>query len=277
MADSAEGRVAVVTGASRGIGAAIAQRFASDGIRVAAVARTLDADASVSGSLQETVEAIRAAGGTAEAFRADISRPEDRRSVIASVLEHFGTVDILVNDAAVTFLTPVEDFSEKRLRLMFEVQVFAPFELSQLVLPGMKSRGEGWILNISSRAGVNPIGPPFEDIHAKGGFSAYGMCKAALERFSTGLASEVHAHGIAVNALAPWKVVPTHGSGAHDLVLDQTEPPEVMAEAALALCTGPSTLTGRVAYSGPLLGELKRQPRSLTGAPIGADVWAASA
>ena len=170
MADTAEGRVAVVTGASRGIGAAIAQRFASDGIRVAAVARTLDADASVSGSLQETVEAIRAAGGTAEAFRADISRPEDRRSVIASVLEHFGTVDILVNDAAVTFLTPVEDFSEKRLRLMFEVQVFAPFELSQLVLPGMKSRGEGWILNISSRAGVNPIGPPFEDIHAKGGF-----------------------------------------------------------------------------------------------------------
>jgi NAD(P)-dependent dehydrogenase (short-subunit alcohol dehydrogenase family) len=88
------------------------------------------------------------------------------------------------------------------------------------------------------------------------------MCKAALERFTTGLAAEMYAYGIAVNALAPWDNVETPGAAAHDLVKGfRLEPPELIAEAALALCSGdPTRLTGRIAYSQPLLAELKRRP-----------------
>jgi len=94
------------------------------------------------------------------------------------------------------------------------------------------------------------------------GFSTYGMVKAALDRFSTGLAAEVYDDGIAVNSLAPWDNVATPGASTHDLVdAFALEDISLMAEAALALCTGdPKTLTGRVAYSQPLLAELQRRP-----------------
>jgi citronellol/citronellal dehydrogenase len=142
------------------------------------------------------------------------------------------------------------------------VQVRAPFELAQMVVPGMRERGAGWILNITSRAGIHPQGPPFDDIH-KRGFSVYGMVKAALDRFTTGLAAEVYDDGIAVNSLAPWDNVATPGAGAHDLIKEfALEDVSLMAEAALALCCGdPTKLTGRVAYSQPILAELQRRPR----------------
>ena len=141
---------------------------------------------------------------------------------------------------------------------MFEVQVRAPYELAQLVVPGMLARGEGWILNISSRAAEHPEGPPFPDVHLAP-WTTYGMVKAALERFSTSLAAELSPHGVAVNALAPWDNVATPGATAHDLVKDFTlESPELMAEAALLLCTGdPAVLTGRVATTQQLLAELR--------------------
>ena len=172
-----------------------------------------------------------------------------------------GPVDILVNNAAVTFLLPYEDFPEKRFRLMVEVQLWAPYELGQLVVPGMKRRGEGWILNISSRAASHPAGPPFDSIH-KGGFSLYGTVKAGLNRMTTALAAELYDDGIAVNSLAPWDNVATPGAGHHDLVDGfKLEGPEYMAEAALVLCSAPpKQVTGRIAYSQPLLEELGIRP-----------------
>src|SRR3954470_2367150 len=116
-----EGRVAIVTGASRGIGAAIARRLAEEGARVAASARTLEPDARYPGSLQETVADIVAQGGEAIAVRADLSQSEDRRALVAEVEDCLGPVEILVNNAAVTFFLPFDDFPEKRWRLMFEV------------------------------------------------------------------------------------------------------------------------------------------------------------
>jgi NAD(P)-dependent dehydrogenase (short-subunit alcohol dehydrogenase family) len=180
---------------------------------------------------------------------------------VSEVVDRLGPVDILVNDAAITYLSPVTEFSEKRWRLMFEVQVRAPFELAQLVLPSMRARGRGAILNISSRSAVHPVGPPFDELHAAGGWSVYGMCKAAINRFTTALAAEVYVDGVVVNSLAPWDNVATPGAGAHDLVDDFVlEGPEWMAEAALALCSGPPELTGRIAYSQPLLAELGLRP-----------------
>jgi NAD(P)-dependent dehydrogenase (short-subunit alcohol dehydrogenase family) len=257
-----EGKVAVVTGASRGIGAAIAERLAEAGARVVLSARTLDPVDKYEGSLSETLDRINAAGGEAIAVQADLAVQGDRQRLHAETVAQLGPVDILVNNGAITYYMPFTEFSEKRWRLMFEVQVRAPYELAQMVVPGMRQRGGGHILNISSRAGVHPQGPPFNPLYKEWGFSTYGMVKAALDRFSTGLAAEVYDDNIAVNSLSPWDNVATPGASAHDLVAEfALEDISWMAEAALVLCSSdPKTLTGRVAYSQPLLAEQQRRP-----------------
>jgi citronellol/citronellal dehydrogenase len=254
-----DGKIAIVTGASRGIGAEIASRFGAEGAAVVVAARTTEAGQSpLEGTIGETAESIRAAGGTAIAVAADLSKPADRERLVAVATEQLGAPDILVNTAAVTYFTRVEDFSPRRYQLMFDVQVQAPFHLSTLVLPGMRERGHGWILNISSRAALHPAIPP--TAWAGRGGTVYGMCKAALERFSTGLAAELYPDSIAVNALSPDKVVPTPGTIFHHLTTadsENAEPPAVMAEAALMLChADPQTRTGLITYSRQLLEEL---------------------
>lgn len=261
------GKTALVTGASRGIGTAIARRLASEGASVACTARTLDPDPKYQGSLRDTIELITRAGGRAEAFRCDLSVADDRARLVDEVHDRLGPVDILVNNAAVTFFLPIDTFPEKRFRLMIETQVWSAIDLAQRTIPDMRARGAGWILNISSRAAVKPVGPPFEPWYATGHSSVYGLCKAALERVSLGMAAELHADNIAVNTLAPWDNVPTPGAGAHDLVENfRLEPEEIIAQAALELCSGePRSLTGRIAYSQPLLAEMSVVARSLTG------------
>jgi NAD(P)-dependent dehydrogenase (short-subunit alcohol dehydrogenase family) len=254
-----DGKVAIVTGASRGIGAEIARRFGREGAAVAVAARTTEAGTSpFAGTIGDTVDQIRAAGGTAVAIRADLSQPEDRERLVAETAGLLGPADILVSNAAVTYFTPVTDFSPRRFQLMFDVQVEGPFHLAQLAIPGMRGQGRGWILNISSIAARHPRFPPSE--WARRGGTVYGMCKAALERFSTGLAAELYDDDIAVNALSPSRVVPTPGTIFHHLTTEDdpdSEPPAVMAEAALRLCSAePKALTGRIAYSQELLAEL---------------------
>ncbi|HEX8004998.1 MAG TPA: SDR family NAD(P)-dependent oxidoreductase, partial [Trebonia sp.] len=185
--------------------------------------------------------------------------PEDRERLVSETASQLGAPDILVSNAAVTYFTPVMDFTPRRYDLMFEVQVVGPFHLAQLVVPGMRGHGSGWILNISSGAARHPVIPP--TARAGRGGTVYGMCKAALERFSSGLAAELYEDNIAVNALSPSKVVPTPGTIFHHLTTEDNpnaEPPSVMAEAALLLCSGePKTLTGRIAYSQELIAELR--------------------
>ena len=255
---SLDGKVAIVTGASRGIGAEIARRFGEAGAAVAVAARTTGAGTSpFPGTIAETAEQIRAAGGTAVAIRADLSRPVDRERLVSEASRQLGPPDILVSNAAVTYFAPVADFTARRYRLMFDVQVEGPFHLAQLVVPGMREKGRGWILNISSIAARHPSVPPGRFAI---GSTVYGMCKAALERFSTGLAAELYEDNIAVNALSPTLVVPTPGTIFHHLTTEDdpnSEPPTVMAEAALALCHAePRSLTGRITYSQDILREL---------------------
>ncbi len=260
------GKTALVTGASRGIGEAIAARLAMEGARVAVTARTAeDGESRLPGTLAETVARLNKAGAEALFIKADLAQAAERERLIEEAERALGPIDILVNNAAVTFFIPVQDFPEKRFKLMMEVQVYAPFHLAQLVLPSMKARKQGWIVNISSPAGLHPK-QPYPPGAARGG-TVYGMCKAALERFTTGLAAEVYADGIAVNVVSPG-LVDTPGVAVHGLINEATknrvQPIEYIAEAVYQLASGdPKTMTGRIDYAEPLLKELKLEPSAL--------------
>jgi citronellol/citronellal dehydrogenase len=263
-----KGRVAVVTGASRGIGEAIAARLAMEGARIVISARTAEAGESrLPGTLAATADRLRRAGAEVLAVKADLALAADRERLIDEAAAAFGPVDILVNNAAITYFAPIAAFTEKRFKLMMEVQVWAPFHLSQLVLPGMKASGAGWIVNISSPAGRHPT-QPFRAGGAGG--TVYGMCKAALERLTTGLASEVHRDGIAVNVVSPG-LVDTPGVAVHGLINDATrdrvQPIEVVAEAVYRLASGdPKVSTGRIAYAAEYLADLDVDPAPLIAA-----------
>jgi NAD(P)-dependent dehydrogenase (short-subunit alcohol dehydrogenase family) len=271
-----DGRVALVTGASRGIGAGIARRFAAEGATVAITARTLEPEpgARLAGSLRETAAAIEERGGRVITVPANLADEAERAGIVPTVTAEVGPVDVLVNNAAAAVYAPNAEIPLRRRRLTFELNVHAPMDLAQAVLPPMRERRRGWIVNISSATSKHPVGPPFNPGFKLGFTTAtYGASKAALERFTTGLAAEVFGDGVAVNSLAPVAAVRT--PGADSLVGDVmdanpkiVEPLELFVEAALLLATAdPASLTGRVCSSRPLLDELGRDYRELDGRP----------
>jgi citronellol/citronellal dehydrogenase len=257
-----DGKTVVVTGASRGIGAEIARVFAAEGGRIVCAARTLrEGEHPLAGSLEATVGAIRAGGGTAHAAVANIAELADCEQLIRTAREIFGPVDVLVNNAALTYYVPIKDYPPNKWMRSWAVNLHAPFILSQLVLGDMIPRRSGAIVNISSGSAIGPGRGPYPDpaTGARGG-TCYGAEKAALERFTQGLASEVYQYGITVSSVAPSQVVPTPGTVHHRLVtaLDDPrgEPPLLMARAALLLATEPlDKVTGRVTYSQQILRE----------------------
>jgi citronellol/citronellal dehydrogenase len=257
MAKALEGKVALVTGGSRGLGKAIAQRFAAEGATVAITARTMEPDPKYQGSLRQTREEIIAAGGEAIAVQADLSSSEDRERLFADVVERIGAPDILVNNAAVTFLRPLDEFPEKRARLMIEMHMIAPLHLTQLAIPAMRKRGRGWVLNLTSVGGDLPPGPPFSDFDQSAGFGMYGTVKAGMNRLTKSLAAELYRDGIAVNAAAPSNPVATPGAGTLDLAKTDTEDIDLITETAFVLSTGdPKTMTGRIAHTQDFLREI---------------------
>ena len=248
--DDLNGKVAVVTGSSRGIGEAIARRLAIAGAKVVVTARTVEVrDERLPGTVHSVAQAIRDNGGDATAIAANLQKKEDRERLMQGASDAYGRVDILVNNAAILVPGATVDFPERYFDRMFELLVKAPYHLSQLALPGMIDRGEGAVLNISSGAAIHP--KPGQRSYDG---AVYGMTKAAIERFTTGLAAEMFDKGISVNALAPSKVVATPGQlfGRRytQEMLDASEPVEAIAEAALALIGGdPSQVTGGIRYT----------------------------
>jgi NAD(P)-dependent dehydrogenase (short-subunit alcohol dehydrogenase family) len=256
-----EGRVAVITGASRGIGQAIAELFAQEGAKVVCAARTVsEGDHPLEGSLERTVRTIQEAGGEALAVAANVSEEADCLRLIEAARTTFGPVDILVNNAALNYYVPIVDYATNRWIRAFAVNVHGPFMLSKAVLPAMIERQQGAIINISSGAAIGPGRGPYDNLTVQGG-TMYGATKAALERFTQGLAQEVAAHGgIAVSAVSPSRVVPTPGTVFHKLVdgIDDPrgEPPSMMARATLLLASEPAEkVNGRVCYSQAILKE----------------------
>jgi citronellol/citronellal dehydrogenase len=254
-----EGKVAVVTGASRGIGKAISTLFAAEGARVVCAARTLaEGEHKLGGSLNETVSEIRKSGGEAIGVQTDVSSESSCQILVNTARKEFGPVDVLVNNAALNYYIPVKDYPVQRWVRAFAVNVHGPFMLSQKVLPDMIERRKGAIVNVSSGAAIGPGRGPYQSSGSGG--TMYGATKAALERFSQGLAQEVYPYGISVTCLSPSKVVPTPGTVYHKLVTGyddpRGEPPDMMAKAILLLATEPlDKVTGRVTYSQAILKE----------------------
>ncbi|MGK0173462.1 MAG: citronellol/citronellal dehydrogenase, partial [Gammaproteobacteria bacterium] len=257
-----DGRVALITGASRGIGQAIAELYAAQGARIVCAARTLnEGDHQLEGSLTRTVDNIRTSAGEAIAVTVDISDEADCLRLVDEAKNAFGPVDILVNNAALNYYIPIVDYPTSRWMRSFAVNVHAPFMLSKAVLPDMISGGRASaIINVSSGSAIGPGRGPYEDQIARGG-TMYGATKAALERFTQGLAQEVAQHGnIAVSAYSPSQVVPTPGTVFHKLVEGIDDPrgehPDLMARTALLLASEPiERVNGRVTYSQQILKE----------------------
>ncbi|MEE1864877.1 MULTISPECIES: SDR family NAD(P)-dependent oxidoreductase [Pseudomonas] len=267
-------KIAIITGASRGIGAAIAKRFAAEGARVVITARTGEPGGRLPGSLQETADYICSRGGKCLSITGDLSKEEDRERIMAQTLEHWGGVDILVNNAAFARFAPTQEQRARHVQLSLGINFIAPLHLSQLAVPVMVERGGGWILNLSSATSQRPgCGPYYSDdrayrFHNTASPSLYGATKAALERLTAGWAMELASQSIAINSLAPVEAVASEGALDTGSIDDQAifEPIEAMAEAALALCSGPrQSLTGRNACSLPLLEELGLSVRALDG------------
>ncbi len=260
-----DGKTVIVTGASRGIGAEIARVFAAEGGRVVCAARTLsEGDHPLEGSLETTADGIRNAGYEATAIAVNIAEPAECERLVEEARAAYGPIDVLVNNAALTYFAPIRDYVVSRWLRSWAVNVHAPFILSKLALADMLPRGGGRIVNISSVAAIGPGRGPYAGDHAEEyrlkGSSCYGAEKAALERFTQGLAAEVYADGVGVAAVAPSLIVPTPGTVFHNLVTGYDDPrgehPNVLAQAALLLATAPlREVSGRVCYSQQLLQE----------------------
>lgn len=262
MGRDLDGLVAVVTGASKGgIGTAIAERFAAEGAKVAVAARTRS-------GLEEALALVEAAGSTGGVYVVDLSRPDGgRETLIAEVERDLGPVDVMVNNSALGGYKPFEEWTMEQLQKVQEVNNWSAWLLAQHVLPGMRERGHGAILNISSASAELPPGPPFPHTAPARAGSAYGSTKAMLNRWTVSLAVETHGQGIQVNALSPQKAAATASLVGNAWFPDiYFEPLDTMAEAALALVAAdPGTLTGQVTYSLALLAELDRPVHDLRG------------
>jgi NAD(P)-dependent dehydrogenase (short-subunit alcohol dehydrogenase family) len=247
----------LVTGSSRGIGRAIAQRLAAEGATVVVTARNHEPSISVRGgtasalpgNIAETIALIEKAGGTAFGVVADLEDAGQRESLVDEVLDRTGRVDILVNNAGFADYAVIEDMSIETFDRTVEHYVRTPFVLTKAAVPHMRKQGAGWIVNIGSVTGIAPA-RPYREYNKTCGDVIYASMKAALHRFTQGVAAELLDSNIAVNCVGPSTAIRT--PGASQLIPDTfpTEPVEYLAETVLEMCHRPAAeRTGLVAFS----------------------------
>jgi NAD(P)-dependent dehydrogenase (short-subunit alcohol dehydrogenase family) len=211
---------------------------------------------------------IEQAGGTAIGVTADLEDTRQRENLIDDVLARTGRIDILVNNAGFADYSVIEDMSTETFDRTFEHYLRTPFVLTRAAIPHMRTQGAGWIVNIGSVTGVPPV-RPYRDYNKTSGDVIYASCKAALHRFTQGVAAELLDANIAVNCVGPSSAIRT--PGASQLIPDTfpTEPVEYLAETVLAMCHRPAAeRTGLVAFSLHYPWSRKLPVHSLDGATV---------
>lgn len=237
---SLQDKVVLITGASRGVGEAMAYGFAAEGAVVAAVARTLaPGTGEGAGSLQETVEKIRESGGRALAIGCDVTDEADVRAMVERVELEVGEVDVLINNAGISIHGSIVDLSAEEYDRVMDVNLRGPFLTCKYTVPRMIERRSGNIINVTSR-----LSDWTEEKHI-----LYGTSKAALNRMTLNMAADLKHYNIAVNALSPG-LVTSHmtrdwdpGNNPRGLVIESAE---VVVPATLWLAQQDASYTGKV-------------------------------
>jgi citronellol/citronellal dehydrogenase len=249
MATTLAGKTLLITGASRGIGLAIALRAARDGANVVIAAKSNVPNPKLPGTIHSAAAEIEAAGGKALAVKCDIREEAEVRAAVVAAVERFGGIDVLVNNASAISLTGTLDTPMKRFDLMFGVNVRGTFLCSQACLPHLLAAENPHILTLSPPLNMDPkwFGP-----HVAYTMAKYGMSECVL-----GMAEEFRDRGVAVNALWPRTVIRT----AALAMIPGVDParcrtPEIMADAAHAVLTTPAReRTGRFLIDEDVLRE----------------------
>lgn len=256
-----DGRVAIVTGASRGIGRDIARVLAREGAKVVVSARTMnEGDFRITGSIATTVQRIQDAGGTAIGVRCDVTNDDEVATLAQRTLEEFGGIDILVNNAAILIPGSTLELQVRHFDLLYRVNIRGPFICTKAVLPHMVEQRYGHILNISSGGGSRGRGPgpgPYES--AARGSPTYGAGKAQLDQYTQGLAHELWDHNIAVNSMSPGTAVLSDGQvwiAGREGHEGWRENGEAMGDAAAIIFSRePRSYTGHNTYDNEVLNE----------------------
>lgn len=243
------GKVALITGASRGIGRALAQRLAAEGATVVVTARNLDKAGHYEGTLRETVSLIEEQGGTAHPLVADLEKDEDLNGLVARAVDAAGGLDILIHSAGKAEYASTVDMPVDTFDRTIGHYLRAPFSLFQQAVPEMRKRGTGWIVNLGSVTALPPA-RPYDEWTIHGGATVYAAIKVAVHRMTQGLAAELLPDNIAVNTLAPSTAIRTPGATEYIPEEYPSERIEYIAETGLALCHKPANeRTGLTAYS----------------------------
>jgi NAD(P)-dependent dehydrogenase (short-subunit alcohol dehydrogenase family) len=249
MAGRLEGKVAVITGASRGLGQFCAEGYAREGAKVAVAARTTEVtNPELPGTIYETAALVEKAGGEALPLFCNVAEYESCEAMVKKVLDEWGRIDILMTNAAILPPGGISTMQVKHWELEFKVNVNGPFYCIRAALPAMLEQGSGNIINVSSVAAF--------------GGSHYGSSKRAVEAMTVGLAGELKDKGIAVNCFKPVGGIPTPGTDmgrgrARRQGPDQRPGPESYVEAAILLAEQTAeTFTGQVYHDATLINLL---------------------
>src|SRR6202162_2485642 len=244
---SLDGRVALVTGSSRGIGRAMALRLAREGASVVITGKSQSGTEKLPGSIHPVAAEVEAAGGTALAVRVDVRHEDEVKAMVDATVERFGRLDILVNNAGALWWQPVLQTPPKRYDLMWEINVRAAYLCAYYALPHMVRQHWGHVINCSPPITTEP----------SPGHVAYMTTKMGMTRMAIGIAAETGSDGIASNSLWPVTIIESLASingGLGDR--SQWRPPEILCDAMMEIVsTEPPSLTGQQILDEPFLRE----------------------
>ena len=233
---SMNGKTAIITGASRGIGKAIALKLASAGCNIAIAAKTVEAHPKLEGTIYSAAEEIEKSGGKALPLQVDIRHEEQIIAAVQETIKRFGGIDILVNNASAIGLTPTEHTEAKRFDLMHGINVRGTFLMCKACIPHLRKSANPHILNLSPPLNMNP--------KWFGAHLAYTMSKYGMSMIVLGLSEELKEHKIAVNALWPQTTIATAAVQnllGGDFLVQRSRKPGIVAEAAYAILKRSST------------------------------------